>query len=323
MILKKILEKKISIKIIDIFLGIFFIFTYPFFFTFYKFGSKRLVFTRNIFKLLGFYPIYNHYYQPNFKNNYSQIKKREILQKEKSFLDIKSQVLLLKKFKYERELKNIFTKNNEVNHDLLNINNRSFSSGDGEFLYQFIRFTKPNRVIEIGCGNSTLIISKALSLNNENENINSQLICIEPYENKWLESIVKNVMRIKVEDVPLKEFNKLKSGDLLFIDSSHILKPNQDVFFIYNHILPILKKGVYIHIHDIFTPKDYPKDWLLEDIRFWNEQYLLECILSSSNRYEVIAALNFLKHNRYKELKRVCPYLNKNREPGSIYLKVR
>jgi hypothetical protein len=90
----------------------------------------------------------------------------------------------------------------------------------------------------------------------------------------------------------------------------------------YLQIFPKLNKGVYVHIHDIFTPKDYSKNWVVDDVRFWNEQYLLEALLTNTNRYEIVAALNYLKHHHYDQLLKVCPYLTMNREPGSFYFKV-
>jgi len=98
--------------------------------------------------------------------------------------------------------------------------------------------------------------------------------------------------------------------------------PGGDVLREYLNILPSLNKGVYIHVHDIFTPNDYPSAWLRDHVLFWNEQYLLEAILANSSRYKVTGALNWLKHHHFDELKQACPYLTKDREPGSFYFKV-
>ncbi len=77
---------------------------------------------------------------------------------------------------------------------------------------------------------------------------------------------------------------------------------------------------MYVHVHDIFTPKDYLTKWVVEDVKFWNEQYILEAMISNSSRYKVVAALNYLKHHHYNELLKACPYLTDDREPGSFYL---
>lgn len=74
-------------------------------------------------------------------------------------------------------------------------------------------------------------------------------------------------------------------------------------------------------MHDIFTPYDYPNKWKYVDIKFWNEQYLLESMLLNSDKWEVLSSLSYLKKNHYKDLHRVCPFLNENRNPGSFYIK--
>jgi hypothetical protein len=179
-------------------------------------------------------------------------------------------------------------------------------------------------MVEIGSGNSTKIAHLALKKNTEESGTAFEHICIEPYEMPWLEDYPEvAVIREKVETLSLDWTEELDDGDLLFIDSSHIIRPQGDVLEEYLTILPLLKKGVYVHIHDIFTPKDYLSKWIFEDMKFWNEQYLLEALLSNSDRYEVVAALNWLKHNHYEKLATVCPYLTNEREPASFYLRVR
>ncbi|MFU8843559.1 MAG: hypothetical protein ACNA7V_07110, partial [Bacteroidales bacterium] len=100
-----------------------------------------------------------------------------------------------------------------------------------------------------------------------------------------------------------------------------------DVLFLFMHVLPVLKPGVIIHIHDIFTPKDYLEDWVIGKNRFWNEQYLLEAFLSFNEKFKIIGALNFLRHFHYRELSEKCPILKMQidrglqREPGSFWIK--
>lgn len=115
---------------------------------------------------------------------------------------------------------------------------------------------------------------------------------------------------------------ELGAGDLLFVDSSHMIRPQGDVLTEHLQIFPRLSKGVYVHIHDIFTPKDYPNEWIVDEVRFWNEQYLLEALLTNTTRYQVVAALNYLKNNHFNKLAERCPYLTEEREPGSFYFKV-
>jgi hypothetical protein len=93
-----------------------------------------------------------------------------------------------------------------------------------------------------------------------------------------------------------------------------------DVLFEYLELLPSLNKGVIVHIHDIFSPKDYLRKWLVDEVKFWNEQYLLEAFLSHNSGWKIIGALNFLHHNHYEEFRSVAPFLSPEREPGSFYI---
>jgi hypothetical protein len=148
-------------------------------------------------------------------------------------------------------------------------------------------------------------------------------ICIEPYEQPWLDYLGGiTLIRERIEKLEFDWKNELTEGDLLFIDSSHMIRPQGDVLMEYLQIIPKLTKGVYVHVHDIFTPKDYLKRWIIDDVRFWNEQYLLEALLTDTKKYEVVAALNYLKHHHYDALQNVCPYLSTAHEPGSFYFKV-
>jgi hypothetical protein len=106
----------------------------------------------------------------------------------------------------------------------------------------------------------------------------------------------------------------------LFIDSSHIIRPQGDVLFEYLELLPILNKGVIVHVHDIFSPKNYLKEWLEDEVKFWNEQYLLEAFMSNNSSWKIIGSLNLLHHNYYEKLKVVAPFLAPDREPGSFYI---
>jgi hypothetical protein len=178
-------------------------------------------------------------------------------------------------------------------------------------------------MIEIGSGHSTKMAVNAVKQNQrENSGYSCEHSCIEPYEMPWLEQTSVNVIRKKVEDVELSLFKSLEEGDILFIDSSHIIRPQGDVLTEYLEILPVLKQGVLIHIHDIFTPRDYLKEWIFDDHRLWNEQYLLEAFLSFNKDFRVIGAVNYLKHHHFTELASKCPILAQqpHREPGSFWI---
>jgi hypothetical protein len=151
---------------------------------------------------------------------------------------------------------------------------------------------------------------------NRKEGHESSLTCIEPFEMPWLEQLSVKVIRDRVELLDVSIFKKLQSGDILFIDSSHIIRPEGDVLFEIFEILPNLASGVYIHFHDILTPYHYPENWLKEEYRFWNEQYLLEAFLTHNEHYEVIGGIRYLTDHFPAELMAKFPATAKNGSPS-------
>jgi len=225
----------------------------------------------------------------------------------------------LDKLKFADEL--IYIPTEKTDDISFYFNNAGFGTGDAEYWYQLIRLKKPRTIIEIGSGNSTLMALTSINKNREEDSIyQCEHICIEPYEMPWLEKTGVSVIRKKAEDIETSFFSHLGENDILFIDSSHIIRTEGDVLFELLELLPTLNKGVIVHVHDIFSPRNYPSYVLLERVMFWNEQYLLEAFLSHNNSWKIIASLNYLKHHYYQNLKSVCPFLSLNREPGSFYI---
>lgn len=179
------------------------------------------------------------------------------------------------------------------------LGNGMFDSVDAEVLYSMVRYFKPRRIIEVGAGFSTYLSAQAVRKNGEEDaGYTCELVAIEPYPNKTLASGFPGLTKLiaaRVQDVPLSEFQKLTENDILFIDSSHVLKIGSDVAFIYLELLPRLNRGVLVHIHDIFLPVDYPYDWVMKEYRFWNEQYLLQAFLSFNNAFAVVWAASYLR----------------------------
>lgn len=288
-------------------------------------GSRRLPVTTGLLKRIGVFPIRNHYYEPLFDDRHLSSPLDTPRALPGIDFNMPKQLDLLEEMNYAEEFV-AFSQQQEADGSeaSFRFNNEGFEPGDAEFLYHAIRHFKPNKIIEIGCGTSTKIARKALSMNAEEDGAKKRHICIEPYERPWLETFDDiELVRAKVEDCEIDWRDSLASGDLLFIDSSHIIRPQGDVLYEYLNIIPQLQSGVIVHVHDIFSPRDYLDNWVRRDVRFWNEQYLLEATLGNSARYEVIAALNRLKHEHYPELQRVCPYLEREYEPGSFYFRVR
>mgnify|MGYP001161599656 FL=1 len=288
---------------------------------FRKIGGHKLFLSKSILKKIGIFPLTSNYYEPSF--DFDNLKKN--LSERRNLpginFNIENQIKNLKQLDYKKELENLNLKNNSPNFNF-NIDNNFFEAGDAEIYYQMIRYHKPKKIIEIGSGQSSLIAMEAININKQIDNFITELTCIEPFENKWLEKNDIRVIRKKVEEIDTDIFTDLNKGDILFIDSSHVIKPQGDIVKIFLEILPKLKSGVIIHIHDIFSPRDYLENWLKIENRFFNEQYLLEGMLDNSSRYKIMLSLNLLKYDFYKELKNVCPYLNDRSEPSSFYMTI-
>lgn len=166
--------------------------------------------------------------------------------------------------------------------------NDQFSWLDARTLFVFLRKLRPSRVIEVGSGFSSLLIA---DVNQRFLGGACEFVCIEPYPRAFLTNGVAGISRLiqrRVEHVDVAEFNRLERGDMLFIDSSHVAKTGSDVLFLFFQVLPLLKPGVLIHIHDIFLPSEYPREWVIDQNRSWNEQYLLQALLMYSTRFRVL-----------------------------------
>lgn len=284
-----------------------------------KAGVEKLPLCKNALFNVGVFPIMNHYYEPQF--DMGKIKRS--FSEERSLpginWNIQEQLEILERLVFSEELKDFPT--NKTDDVRFYFNNDSFGSGDAEYWYQLIRLKKPKRISEVGSGNSTLMAINAIRKNQEeNPDYKCKHVCIEPYEMPWLEKTGVSVLRKKVEDIEISFFSELGEDDILFIDSSHIIRPEGDVLFEYLELIPRLNKGVIVHVHDIFSPRNYLNQWLISEVRFWNEQYLLEAFLSHNSSWKIIGSINYLHHRHYEKLKIVCPFLTPAREPGSFYI---
>jgi Methyltransferase domain len=282
-------------------------------------GIDRLPICKKALQRIGIYPIRDRYYEPRF--NYAEIRQPFSQDRFLPGIDwnIQGQLELLSAFSYAHEL--VDTPMELQRTAGFYVNNHPFGPGDAEYWYQLIRFIKPRRIFEIGSGQSTLMAMKAIRKNQEeNPDCISKHVCVEPYEAPWLEETGVTVIRKKVEDLEVRMFAELGQGDILFIDSSHIVRPQGDVLFEYLELLPALNIGVIVHVHDIFSPKDYPAQWLVDRVKFWNEQYLLEAFLSHNKSWKILGGLNYLHYNHYEKLKAVAPFLTPDRDPGSFYM---
>ena len=177
------------------------------------------------------------------------------------------------------------------------LQNPFFGAVDAEMLYAMTRHIKPSRFMEIGSGFSTLLAAKALRRNADDGESLGRLDAFEPSPSRVLQAGfpgLNSVRAVRAEDIDTSEFEALRVGDILFIDSSHVVKIGGDVTYLFLEILPRLRPGVIVHIHDIFLPAEYPKDWIFQHRLFWTEQYLLQAFLTFNDRFRVIWAGSYM-----------------------------
>jgi predicted O-methyltransferase YrrM len=201
--------------------------------------------------------------------------------------------------------------------------NTAFEAVDAEMLFGIIRLLKPRRMYEVGSGFSTLLAADALRRNHA-DGYSCRFIAIEPYPSAKLQTELTpevELWRVPVQQVSLEEFRSLTKGDILFIDSSHMCKIGSDVQFLFLEVLPRIRPGVVVHVHDIFMPVEYAKHWVLDWHRFWNEQYLLQTFLSFNGAFEVLWA-GYWMHTKHPDLlTKAFPSYKAGVWPGSFWFR--
>jgi hypothetical protein len=189
-------------------------------------------------------------------------------------------------------------------------------------IYTLLAEFKPKNYIEIGSGNSTKVAFKAKT----EQNLTTRIISIDPMPRAEIDTLADTVIREPFENTDFNVIDELNENDILFIDNSHRILPNSDSMVFYLEILPRLKKGVIVHIHDIYLPYDYPQ--FMCD-RFYTEQYgLAMYLLANPNKYETILPNYFISED--KELSSLISPVwehnnlkNVERHGGSFWLRIK
>lgn len=168
--------------------------------------------------------------------------------------------------------------------------NAFWRGADALVHYGLLRSTKPRRVIEIGAGWSSLLMADALRCNAEEGSKPAEVTQIEPYPRRELLSALPDHWTL--HDVILQRaepaiFETLEAGDVCFYDGSHVARAGSDVVWFFFEVLPRLKPGVLVHVHDIFWPSDYPDEWIFKRGQTWNEQYVLQAFLMHNDAFKV------------------------------------
>jgi hypothetical protein len=147
-----------------------------------------------------------------------------------------------------------------------------FPTLDAAAAYAMVCRARPARIVEIGSGHSTRFLARAIA----DEGLKTELVCIDPAPRAPLRGLAVRWVEDVVQRAPEACFSGLRSGDILFVDSSHILMPGTDVDWLLNRILAGLAAGVLVHFHDVFLPDPYPKSWAW---RGYNEQQAIAALL--------------------------------------------
>jgi hypothetical protein len=200
--------------------------------------------------------------------------------------------------------------------------NLGLSVVDAAILHAMIRHFRPAKIVEVGSGLSTEFAARACLLNAQEEHP-CELVAIEPYPRPSLEGGFPGLTRLRkqrVQDVEMAEF---EDADLLFIDSSHVVKVGSDVNFLLLEVLPRLKPGCMVHLHDIVLPGEYWKDWVIGRRRFWSEQYLLHAFLLFNSAFDVLWGSRYMQLGHAGEIAKTFPYYHSGHRITSFWMRRR
>jgi hypothetical protein len=247
----------------------------------------------------------NHYYWPlndvSFLRRHPEVWVRRSVPAEIDW-DMEGQIALLGQISpYFAELSDILDGPPEGPGEFV-WGNDAFPRGDACSYYGILRRLAPSRVIEVGAGWSTLVMARALALNDQP----CEVTLVDP-EPRWevLGELPRDwrLLEDPVQLVDTAVFEGLEAGDVLFYDGSHCVRTGSDVNWMFFEVLPRLAPGVWIHVHDLNWPWDYPPQWVLDEGLSWNEQYLVQAFLMGNRIYRVRLAMGMLSMEAREEMR--------------------
>lgn len=278
-------------------------------------------------RIFGFQPIRLHYYQP--------IPRYETLP-DSIFTELQALPgIQLDRNRFSVTLRRLSEKASETQWPdkagapgQYHISNDNFGFSSAALLHTMIRTHNTRKLVEIGGGFSSLISLHALRLNHGDD---FRFDCVEPYPRPWLEETLRaqpgaRLLKQPVEQLAPNMLADLAENDILFIDSSHCVRLASDVNFLFLQVIPRLKPGVIVHIHDIYIPYEYPRvHFHGRQKLFWNEQYLLQALLTDNPRLEVILPGFFVQKDMENEFAAAFPAYDpaKHRRTSSFWMRVR
>jgi hypothetical protein len=267
----------------------------------------------------GFLPVPVHFYSPI--PDIEDLKKRNIWSVESKLrginLDVGRQLEFLRSLsEYGEECRWPIQKGRE---DIFYHSNNSFSFSCAAVLHSVIRKYRPSKLVEIGSGMSSIVISDAVLKNQREFGKKCEYTVIDPYVSDLITSgMLKGVtdhIANRVELVGMEPFERLGKNDILFIDSSHQAKIGSDVNFEYLELIPQLNPGLLVHIHDVCLPWEYPREYALNESfrQFWTEQYVLQAFLAFNNEFDILLAGNYMHVKYYNEYTNAFPHYDRQK----------
>jgi predicted O-methyltransferase YrrM len=193
-----------------------------------------------------------------------------------------------------------------------------YAASEAAVLYMMIRSRRPRRYLEVGSGVSTVYAARAAA-RNADVGYPVELSCVEPFPSRQLRGLPGITLRVdEVQDVDLATFRELAAGDILFIDSSHVVKIDGDVPYLFLEVLPNLQPGVLIHIDDVHFPYNTPypaEHWVLRQSsyppiwpKYWTEAMLLQALLCFSDGFRIAMSLPLIRHHDPTYLAEQTPF---------------
>ena len=199
--------------------------------------------------------------------------------------------------------------------------NRMYDRVEADVLYAIIRSQRPSRIIELGSGFSSLIIAAA-ARRNIAEGSELTYTAYDPYARDFIRAGAEPLVLCHqgAGDVPVETFAALQAGDVLFVDTTHTVKLGSEVNHIILDVLPTLAPGVIVHVHDVFLPYEYPKEFL-ESRLYWAEQYVLQAFLSENDNWEILLPLGSMSRDFPAEMAKLVPSFRSGIEPGAFWMR--
>jgi hypothetical protein len=199
--------------------------------------------------------------------------------------------------------------------------NQMYGAVEADVLYAMVRHAKPARVIELGSGFSSLIIAAAVR-RNAAEGSPVSYRAYDPYAREFVRGGIEGLewRDRSATDVPLEEFDALRAGDVLFVDTTHTVKLGSEVNYVVLDVLPRLQPGVSVHFHDVVLPYEYPRAFFDQGL-YWAEQYLLQAFLAQNPSWEIVLALHALVRDRPAEVAAAVRSYRPGPAPGAFWIR--